>query len=258
MAQAATLARPVDPNSKAVALIQKKKQFLILKNLKKYEDTKKWFNYDVDEDDETAVQFKTWLNGNHVNGFTQHSAGILDTLRFAGILQSVLLDPWMRPVATVATSAGFAPKAWNYTDPETGAVTQINDNVTINEIGEKDTKILFFNDTKWIRSGPARSGPFWIGKSADKPARLLFVGRLWKEKVAGWTAQFQTQSYAPTMILCSYDASVGVDKCGQQEIIDFCTGTLNLPGSAKFRMQTSTLAALGEDICLQLQKTDDE
>lgn len=264
-----TIFRPMDAKDPApLAKAQKTKGFLLLKELKKCQSFKNWSNREVDEDDETAVGFAKWhVDQNKVVGWTNYNIGLLEVLRFAGIFEGCLVDSYNRTQAVMMGQKKFWPSETTATEAD-GSSAKTMDIEELRKCGTSaDPSKFWFNGEKWIRAGPPRDGT-WIGKSSEKPVRLLFVGKVkdsdtlmkegnekYPQQMAGWVQQYG-QPQSALLILSAYDASAvkTVAECGNAEVIKFVTENMGLDAKTPFRLRAPQLFDLGASIVEQLSK----
>lgn len=256
-----------EAQTQALGRVKKKKEFLAMKNMKKMID-RKYLGYEEVEDKDPAWAmiengqmteeqlysnlYKLERKNNPLGGWVYaYDQYFLDTLRYFGIFECVLLDPWMRPVWAQELETTIVPNGLDTSGQFAGYAhadgTQVDDKANLRALSSNDVKTLYYGGYKFNRVGP-QTETTWVGRS--KPIdnvgdRLIFVGKFFPGIAANAQKQYGSQmaTDAPTLVCMAFDQSVKINECGSQMLIDWCGTHLGMTDQ-KFRLSNKGLNSL--------------
>lgn len=220
-------------DSKKKFMAKKGGQFMILKEFKKDAYLSKNLGKEQDEDE----AYNEWHQNNHKYGFNYNSYNLLESLRYAGIWESLLLNAYFQPVAYCSGQPAFYPATEDFP--------------LIDKISQEDVPEISVFGKKYIRSMEDKAVGVWIGASAkvegsDAPVELLGFARCYTKQLESWKTGWANgaQVYAPTLIVRTFNTGTKIDQIPESlknAMVGFGVGWNK---DTKFRLQPPTLFSM--------------
>merc|ERR1719499_756100 len=215
---------------KKKAMKKKGGQFLILKEFKK--DTYLSKNLGKEQDEDEA--YNEWFQTNHKYGYNYNSYNLLESLRYSGIFESLLLNAYFQPVAYCSGEPAFYPAQQDF--------------ALIDKIGKEDMPEITVFGKKYIRSMEDKDVGVWVGASAkvdgqEGPTELLGFARSYAKQLDAWKSSWAQGAnvYAPTLIVRTFNTGTNIGQI-PASLKDAMTGlNVGWTEDTKFRFQPPTL-----------------
>merc|ERR1719499_2223045 len=215
---------------KKKAMKKKGGQFFILKEFKKDAYLSKNLGKEQDEDE----AYNEWHQNNHKYGYNYNSYNLLESLRYAGIWESLLLNAYFQPVAYCSGQPAFYPAQEDF--------------ALIDKIGKEDMPEITVFGKKYIRSMEDKDVGVWVGASAkvdgqEGPVELLGFARSYGKQLDSWKSSWAQGAnvYAPTLIVRTYNTGTNISQIPDSIKTAMLGFGVGWKEDTKFRFQPPTL-----------------
>jgi len=205
-------------------------QFMILKDFKKDDYLSK--NIGMENEDDEA--YNEWFATNHKYGYNYNSYNLLESLRYSGIFESLLLNAYFQPVAYCSGEPAFYPASQDF--------------ALIDKIGKEDMPEITVFGKKYIRSMEDKDVGVWVGASAkvdgqEGPTELLGFARSYTKQLDSWKSSWAQGAnvYAPTLVVRTFNTGTNIGQIPASLKTAMTGFGVGWGEDTKFRFQPPTL-----------------